>query len=46
MTVNGFAAVANLTKYSARKQLEAWTKGGNPRLMKSKMGQTDIYSEI
>lgn len=46
VTVNGFAAVANLTKYSARKQLEAWTKGENPRLMKSKMGQTDIYTEI
>lgn len=46
VTVNGFAAVASLTKYSARKQLEAWTKGENPKLMKSKMGQTDIYTEI
>lgn len=46
VTVNGFAAVASLTKYSARKQLEAWTKGRNPKLMKSKMGQTDIYTEI
>jgi len=46
VTVNGFAAIASLTKYSARKQLEAWTKGENPKLMKSKMGQTDIYTEI
>ena len=28
-----------------RKQLEAWTKGENPKLMKSRMGQTDIYTE-
>jgi hypothetical protein len=26
--------------------LEVWTKGDNPKLMKSKMGQTDIYTEI
>ena len=46
VTVHHFAIIANLTKYSARKQLEAWTKGDNPKLMKSKMGQTDIYTEI
>ena len=37
---------ASLSKYSARKQLEAWTKGENPKLMRSKMGQLHIYTEI
>lgn len=46
VTVSSFAIAASLTKYSARKQLEAWTKGKNPKLMKSKMGQTYIYTEI
>lgn len=45
-TVSSFAFYANLTKYSARKQLEAWTQGKNPKLMKSKLGRTDIYTEI
>jgi hypothetical protein len=46
VTTKMFAIRANLTNYSARKQLEAWTKGDNPKLMKTKMGQTDIYTEI
>lgn len=46
VTVRSFAYHANLTLYSARKQLEAWTKGENPKLMKSKIGKTDIYTEI
>ena len=45
-TTKTFAIVANLTLYSARKQLEAWTKGENPKLMKTKMGQMHIYTEI
>ena len=45
-TVTSFAYHAGLTKYSARKQLNAWTEGENPKLMKSKMGHTDIYTEI
>lgn len=45
-TAKTFAIVANLTLYSARKQLEAWTKGENPKLMKTKMGQMHIYTEI
>ena len=44
-TTRSFAYHASLTQYSARKQLEAWTKGENPKLMKSRMGQTDIYTE-
>lgn len=46
VTVKMFAYRASLSKYSARKQLEAWTKGESPKLIKSKMGQTDIYTEI
>ena len=45
-TTRTFAIFANITLYSARKQLEAWTKGENPKLMKSRIGQTDIYIEI
>lgn len=36
-TVRAFAHHANLTQYSARKQLNEWTKGENPKLMKSPM---------
>ena len=46
VTVKVFAILAGLTKYSARKQLEAWTKGEHPKLMKSQLGKTDIYTEI
>lgn len=46
VTVKDFAIIANLTRYSARKQLEAWTKGKHPKLMRSKMGQIHIYTEI
>ena len=46
VTVAMFAYHANLSKYSARKQLEAWTKGDNPKLMRSKMGQQHVYTEI
>ena len=45
-TVRLFAYQASLTTYSARKLLNAWTKGKNPKLMKSRMGQQDIYTEI
>ena len=46
ITVSIFAYRAGLTKFSARKQLNAWTQGENPKLLKSKMGHTDIYTEI
>ena len=45
-TTRSFAYHANITLYSARKQLEAWTKGENPKLMKTKMGQMHIYTQI
>ena len=46
VTVTMFAYRASLSKYSARKQLEAWTMGENPKLMRSKMGQLHVYTEI
>ena len=46
VTVTMFANRASLSKYSARKQLEAWTKGEIPKLMRSKMGQLHVYTEI
>jgi hypothetical protein len=46
VTAKSFAARAGLTLYSARKQLEAWTEGDNPKLMRSRMGQLHIYTEI
>ena len=46
VTVRSFAYHAGLTPFSARKQLEAWTKGDNPKLMRSRMGQMYIYTEI
>ena len=46
VTTKSFAFRAHLTRYSARKQLEEWTKGDNPKLMRSKMGQVHIYTEI
>lgn len=46
VTVRAFADHAGLTLYSARKQLEAWTQGDSPKLMRSRMGQMHIYTEI
>jgi hypothetical protein len=46
ITTKQFAGLSGLTLYSARKQLDAWTQGENPKLMKSRMGQTDIYTAI
>jgi hypothetical protein len=46
VTAKSFAYYAGLTLYSARKQLEAWTKGDSPKLMRTKMGQMHIYTEI
>lgn len=46
ITTKQFAGLSGLTLYSARKQLDAWTQGENPKLMKTRMGQTDIYTAI
>ena len=45
-TVRRFAREANITKYSARKQLETWTQGDNPKLLRTRMAQQYIYTLI
>ena len=46
VTVSRFAIHASLSHYTARRLLNEWTEGENPRLMKTRMGRTDIYTEI
>lgn len=46
VTARSFAHSANITYYSARKQLDKWCEGDNPRLLKTKQGQEYIYTEI
>ena len=46
VTVGIFARQSGLTYYSARKQLEQWTRGEHPRLLKTRRGHEYIYTEI
>ncbi len=46
VTARSFARSANITYYSARKQLDKWCEGEHPRLLKTKQGQEYIYTEI
>lgn len=46
VTTGLFAHVSGLTRYSARKQLNEWTTGDHPKLMKTKRGKEHIYTEI
>ena len=46
ITVGSFARSSGLTYYSARKQLNQWTEGDNPKLLKTRRGQEYIYTEI
>ena len=46
VTVRGFMLNTGLTYHSARKQLNEWTKGDNPKLLKTRQGPTFIYTEI
>lgn len=46
VTARLFGYHAGLTYYSARKQLDEWTKGDNPKLLKTRRGQEYIYTEI
>ena len=46
ITAGRFSRCSGLTLYSARKQLNEWTKGDNPKLLKTKMGKEHIYTEI
>ena len=45
-TVDFFARYSGLTNYSARKQLNKWTEGDRPKLLKTRWGQSDIYTRI
>lgn len=44
-TVRHYAAQAGLTYYSAQKQLDAWTQGDRPKLLKTRMGRQYLYTE-
>jgi hypothetical protein len=46
VTVGSFARSSGLTYYSARKQLNQWTEGDNPKLLKTRRGQEFIYTEL
>ena len=45
VTVGLFALRSGLTYYSARKQLDLWTKGDSPKLLKTRRGHEYIYTE-
>lgn len=45
ITANMFSIVSGLTYYSARKLLDEWTRGDNPKLLKTRFGQSYIYTE-
>lgn len=45
-TVGNFARASGLTYYSARKQLNEWCQGDNPKLLKTKQGQEYIYTAV
>ena len=44
-SVQSFMRHSGLTYHSARKQLDAWCKGDQPRLLRTKMGGSFIYTE-
>ena len=46
ITAGMFARYTGLTLYSARKQLNEWTKGENPKLLMTQQGKEHIYTEI
>ena len=46
ITARQFAAVTGLTYFSARKVLDAWSEGDNPRLLRTKVGKQFIYTAI
>lgn len=45
-TVHSFAIFSGLTEYSARKVLNRWCSGNNPRLLCSMVSRAKIYTEI
>jgi hypothetical protein len=45
ITAGMFARYSGLTLYSARKQLNEWTRGENPKLLLTARGKEHIYTE-
>ncbi len=45
-TVSSFATYSGLTEHSARKQLDRWCRGDNPKLQRSRISHAHIYTEI
>ena len=46
ITAGMFSRYSGLTLYSARKQLNEWTKGDNLKLLKTPRGKEHIYTEV
>jgi hypothetical protein len=46
VTAGIFSRASGLTLYSARKQLNEWTKGDVPLLLKTPRGKEHIYTEL
>ena len=46
ITAGMFSRASGLTLYSARKQLNEWTKGENPKLLMTPRGKEHIYTEV
>ena len=46
ITAGIFSRASGLTLYSARKQLNEWTKGENPKLLMTPRGKEHIYTEV
>ena len=46
ITAGMFSRASGLTLYSARKLLNEWTKGDNPKLLMTPRGKEHIYTEI
>lgn len=46
VTAGSFARYSGLTRYSARKLLNEWTLGDNPKLLKTKLGKDHIFTEV
>lgn len=45
-TVRSFSYYSSLTEHSARKQLDHWCSGNNPRLQRTRVSHAIIYTEI
>ena len=46
VTARSFSYHSGLTYYSARKQLDKWCEGENPKLLKTRRGQEYIYTQL